>query len=131
VPHLSDDDIKQFETLLRLQRQALLGALRHRLHQPDGNGEMALANHFTEVREQAEADLQTDTDIGQLQIELAELQNIDDALARVEAGDYGLCAGCGARIGVRRLRAQPAAKMCLPCQEKFEQHRQVPPVGGR
>nr|WP_308605865.1 TraR/DksA family transcriptional regulator [Massilia sp. DJPM01] len=88
---------------------------------------MALANPYADVREQAEADLLADTDIGQLRLELDDLQAIDEALARVAAGSYGTCTGCGGRIAVRRLRAQPAARMCLSCQEAFEQHRQTPP----
>lgn len=127
MPHLSTDDIKQFDAQLRLQRQALLGAIRNRLHQADGSGEMALANQYADVREQAEADLLADTDIGQLQLELADLQAVDDALARVSAGSYGTCASCGGRIAMRRLLAQPAARMCLSCQETFEQRRQAPP----
>lgn len=127
MPHLSTDDIKQLDLQLRLARQALLGAIRNRLHQGDGAGEMALANPYADVREQAEADLLADTDIAQLQRELADLQAIDEALARVSAGSYGTCASCGGRIALRRLRAQPAARMCLACQESLEQHRQAPP----
>lgn len=127
MPKLSPDDIKQFEAQLRLQRQAVLATIRRRLHQPDGTDEMALANHFADVREQAEADLLADTDIGQLQLELADLKSIDDALARVGAGSYGMCTGCGALIARGRLRAQPAARMCLPCQETFEQRRPSAP----
>lgn len=127
MPQLSTDDIKQFDAQLRLRRQALLDAIRNRLHRADGTGEMALANQYADVREQAEADLLADTDISQLQLELADLQAIDEALARVSAGSYGTCSSCGERIAMRRLRAQPAARMCLSCQETYEQHRQAPP----
>jgi len=126
VKHLSSNNIEQLEAQLRLQRQAVLSAVRQRLHQANGPNELAMVNHFTDVREQAEADLLADTDIGQLQLELAELSSIDDALARAGAGTYGTCTSCGAAIALQRLRAQPAAEKCLPCQETFEQHRQVP-----
>jgi DnaK suppressor protein len=127
VAHLSNDDIKQLDQHLRLRREALLGAIRNRLHRGDEAAVMALDNPYADVREQAEADLLADTDIGQLQLELADLQAIDEALARVAGGIYGVCTGCGGRIALRRLRAQPAARMCLSCQEAFEQHRQAPP----
>lgn len=126
MPHLSTDDIKQLDLQLRLRRQALLGAIRNRLHRDDESEAMALANPYADVREQAEADLVADTDIGQLQLELADLAGIDEALARVSAGSYGTCSSCGGRIALRRLRVQPAARMCLACQETFEQHRQGP-----
>ncbi len=126
MPNLSSDDIDQCAAQLRLQRQAVLGAIRRRLHQAEAPDELALANQYQAVREQAEADVLADTDIGQLQLELADLQDIDAALAHIAAGSYGLCSGCGLCIALRRLRAQPAARMCLACQERFEQHRQAP-----
>lgn len=124
--HLLPEELKSFDAQLRLKRQTVLDAIRQRLHQPDAGGEMALANQYAAVREQAEADLMTDTDIGQLLIEVADLEATDEALARIAAGTYGSCSGCGGVIAARRLRAQPAAKMCLACQETFEKHRHVP-----
>lgn len=121
--HLSTNDIKQFEDQLRLRRQAVLEAIRQRLHQANAPDELALFNYYADVREQSAADLLTDTDIGQLQIELADLRDIDDALARIVAGTYGICIKCEASITARRLRAHPTARMCLGCQEILEQHR--------
>lgn len=48
-----------------------------------------------------------------------ELQQVDDALARMDAGDYGVCANCGRRIPVARLRVRPFAQYCVPCAEKL------------
>lgn len=125
MPNLSTDDIKLLESKLRLQRHDVLQAIRQRLHHADAPDELALLNFFANVREQAQSDLLNDTDIGQLQIELGDLHDIDDAIAKSEAGTYGICASCGLPIAARRLRAQPAAQRCLACQEAFEQHRQT------
>jgi DnaK suppressor protein len=43
------------------------------------------------------------------------LADIDDALARREAGTYGVCERCGRAIGVERLAARPAARTCIDC----------------
>ncbi|MDM5175668.1 TraR/DksA family transcriptional regulator [Massilia sp. DJPM01] len=126
MQHLTDDDIKQFDAQLRGQREAVLAAIRQRLHQGGDPDQLALANHFADVREQAEADLLGDTDIGQLQLELADLEALDYALGRIAGDAYGGCAGCGEPIALPRLRAQPAARMCLACQEALE--KQGPPV---
>lgn len=48
----------------------------------------------------------------------AELQQVDDALARMDAGTYGVCADCGTRIPIARLRVRPFAELCVPCAEK-------------
>lgn len=54
-----------------------------------------------------------------LEVELAE---IDHALARIDAGSYGVCANCGKPIGVARLRARPYAELCIGCAKALESH---------
>ncbi len=47
------------------------------------------------------------------------LDQTQHALARIEAGTYGLCENCGRHIGkVRLLEANPRATLCMPCREK-------------
>ena len=46
---------------------------------------------------------------------------IDEALARVESGDYGECVNCGEPILEKRLNAVPWARYCLRCQDMKEQ----------
>lgn len=47
--------------------------------------------------------------------DLAELRQIDAALARVEAGTYGTCLNCGDPISAERLAVLPAAPLCKTC----------------
>jgi len=49
-----------------------------------------------------------------------ELREIDRALARIDKGDYGICAGCGDEIPEGRLAAVPTARLCIACAEKTE-----------
>jgi len=44
-----------------------------------------------------------------------QLKRIDAALARLEAGDYGWCEGCGEAIPAKRLEIDPAASLCVAC----------------
>ena len=62
----------------------------------------------------------TDTETKANLIERAEerLRNIDQALARLERGNYGTCAECGESIPVERLMAVPFAIFCVDCQQK-------------
>ncbi len=48
------------------------------------------------------------------------LTQVDEALCRLAAGRYGLCANCGEPIPLARLRALPFAVRCCPCQERWE-----------
>src|SRR3954470_22887090 len=43
------------------------------------------------------------------------LSDIDDALAKIESGSYGMCEQCGKPIGDARLEAMPAARLCITC----------------
>ena len=51
---------------------------------------------------------------------LVRLRQISDAIERIELGDYGLCSGCGRKIGKKRLQSDPAVALCLGCQERAE-----------
>jgi DnaK suppressor protein len=43
------------------------------------------------------------------------IADIERALAKIDAGSYGICDGCGNEIGVDRLEALPAATRCVVC----------------
>jgi DnaK suppressor protein len=43
------------------------------------------------------------------------LAALDDALRRLEAGYYGVCARCGGPIGAERLAALPETTICITC----------------
>ena len=42
------------------------------------------------------------------------------ALAKLNAGTYGLCDECGRPIGMERLQAKPEAALCIDCQKQLE-----------
>ena len=44
-----------------------------------------------------------------------DLAEVDAALARVDAGTYGVCGRCGRPIAEGRLEARPAARLCIGC----------------
>jgi DnaK suppressor protein len=48
------------------------------------------------------------------------LHEIDLALDRLEAGEYGYCEITGEEIGLKRLDARPVATRCIEAQERFE-----------
>ncbi len=46
------------------------------------------------------------------------LNYLDDALKRIERGDYGFCTECGSLIDRERLEAVPHAHQCINCKIK-------------
>ncbi|MEJ8566846.1 RNA polymerase-binding protein DksA [Elongatibacter sediminis] len=48
------------------------------------------------------------------------INKIDQALNRIEEGEYGYCEETGEEIGLDRLEARPIATLCLDAQERRE-----------
>lgn len=49
------------------------------------------------------------------------MNKVEEALARIDDGTYGICEDCGEEIAVKRLEARPVAKYCIECKTKQEQ----------
>jgi RNA polymerase-binding transcription factor len=104
-------------TVLRAQlqeeRDRLRGKLRELGFGPDGSlsfdGGFADSSQVTAERSEIEALAGTLTDT---------LREIEDALAKLDDGEYGRCELCGAEIGEARLEAMPSAKLCITCASK-------------
>lgn len=43
------------------------------------------------------------------------LKEINETLARLDRGNYGICANCSAVIDARRLNAMPSVQLCFDC----------------
>ena len=52
--------------------------------------------------------------------ERSKVRNIDDALARLDEGSYGVCDACGLEIAEERLTAMPFTRLCRDCQQDQE-----------
>lgn len=50
----------------------------------------------------------------------AEMKQIEQTLAQMNDGAYGVCEGCGKKIAPKRLEALPHAIRCISCEEKFQ-----------
>lgn len=77
-------------------------------------------NEVLDAVESAEADIQEDIEFALVQMKSETLNKINDALARLERGDYGFCYECGEEIGEKRLRALPFAVRCKDCEQARE-----------
>ncbi len=47
-----------------------------------------------------------------------QLDDVDAALAHIEAGTYGVCDNCGKEIGADRMAFRPASVLCVDCKSK-------------
>jgi DnaK suppressor protein len=69
------------------------------------------------------ANFQQAIDMTLLQIKATTLAHIDEALGRIDAGQYGSCVECKGPISGERLRALPFAARCLECEVKREREQ--------
>ena len=74
-----------------------------------------------DAMDQVQAAVARELAIGNLDRSARWLREIEEALRRLDIGEYGACANCEERIGPKRLRAVPWAQLCLKCQEMGDQ----------
>ena len=75
----------------------------------NAGGDQHLADHATEMVDR-EVDQSLEENAEQIGYE------IDRALAKIDAGTYGLCEQCGQPIVRARLEALPYAALCVACK---------------
>lgn len=56
-------------------------------------------------------------DSGVQDIQEQQLAQVEEALHRLETGEYGVCSNCGQQIAPERLEIMPEATLCVRCQE--------------
>jgi len=70
-------------------------------------------------------DLAADSSARELLFELnhnerKRLEDIDNALKKIEQGVFGICENCGDNISKKRLEAVPYAHFCIKCKAQLE-----------
>ena len=58
-------------------------------------------------------------------LDFERLQLMNEAIARIASGNYGICADCDETIAPKRLEAIPWAVRCVVCQEAWAALRQT------
>ena len=112
-------DLEKFRKLLTAQREDLLGNAKRTL-----SGDIHLdPDDFPDEIDTASSEINLAFTGRVRERERGLLKKVNEALERIEDGDYGECESCGEQIGVKRLTARPVAELCIDCkseQEKLE-----------
>ena len=117
--------VRALHLQLLARRDTLLEMLRERMRSvrhPNDDAPPPDAETASEAL--LEADLAVK--LAELDREASELEAVNDALTRMEAGNYGNCTDCGAPIGPQRLAAYPTALHCITCEARREQAARRP-----
>ena len=118
MPKTRYSDLKQMLDGRRREIQAeVQGKMRGVREEGSWGGKL---NEVLDAVESAEADIQEDLEFALVQMKSETLNKINDALVRLEQGNYGNCFDCGEEIAEKRLRALPFAVRCKDCEEARE-----------
>jgi RNA polymerase-binding protein DksA len=115
----TQEDRRRFEVLSRMltERQS---EIRNKLR----SLREVLPSAVTQVKDDEERSMEDfvlGMDFALMEMESETLRKIDEALARLEEGTYGVCSECDEGIAEARLKALPFASLCRDCQEQAEE----------
>lgn len=110
--YMNDAQLKHFKTLLLKWKQMLMEevdqTVSHLRHEAPNL--LADPNDRATREENLFFELRARNREGKL------LKKIEEALEKIERGEYGYCDVCGVEIGIRRLEARPTANLCIDCK---------------
>lgn len=117
------NNIAEYKKMLEEEKARLVGQLSNVGHKnPEISGDWSptapdLNNPTADINDVADS-IEAFEGNAAIEVELeARLLEIDSALARIEAGTYGICRVCGAEIEETRLHANPSAPTCIAHRE--------------
>src|ERR687885_1728737 len=108
------------DALLRLHKSLM--ARREELRRRLGR-ELHDLGHINPSADSADAAFETGSEevaSHLVELEAKELRQIERAMTKIKAGNYGVCEGCQAKIPVARLNALPYSTLCVKCQREME-----------
>ncbi|MFN0070076.1 MAG: TraR/DksA C4-type zinc finger protein [Chloroflexota bacterium] len=113
-------DIPRLET----QLSALCDELRREIEVEKKDVEQLAQAQGEEFTSQHQGDLGSDMFLEERALSTqkaleSELSIVEQALARIADGTYGLCERCGQTIPTERLLARPQAIRCIDCERKL------------
>jgi DnaK suppressor protein len=90
-----------------------------------------IATNVADSAELSIADVIGDVYLAEIERDVSELRDVENALKRINAGAYGICIDCAQAVDPMRLEFNPHAARCLRCQENAEHSHQRAPRTAR
>ena len=106
--------------MLTTKRQEVMNQIGESIAQSLTADQQRRLEAAMDVGDQALMDVDRELGISLLEMRNRTRQLIDEALARLADGTYGLCAECGVELSEKRLALVPFAKLCVDCQSRQE-----------
>ena len=120
-------ELEKFKRVLELMRSKIGGDINHiekeSLNQSQRDASGDLSGYGFHMADVATDNYDREFSLDLASTEQGRLNDIVDALSKIEEGSYGLCESCNKKIGKRRLKAVPYARMCIKCKEADEKKK--------
>jgi len=118
---VADTKLLTIKKKLLKQRQDLLLEAEHTLTSKIS----AEKESFPDPTDQAVAELDNNFVLRLRGREQKLLKKIDEAISRIDSGQYGVCESCGGQISVKRLEARPVTTLCIECKTRQEEEEKL------
>lgn len=119
--YMSEKQLAHFRSMLEAVKRELAGDIERTVHTMQDE-----ATAFADPNDRASQESDIALELRNRDRERKLIKKIDEAIGRINAGEYGYCDSCGVEIGLKRLEARPTATMCIDCKTLEEmRERQV------
>lgn len=117
---LTKEQIAHFAQRLDTRKDLLLDEIRQVLSRSKNEKDANLIDGVNESGDTEAAALLRGITEAEVIRDEEEVRDIDAAMHRIAAGQFGQCISCEEPIRYKRLDAYPTAKRCFPCQVSHE-----------
>ncbi len=118
--NLTAKDIETFKERLLKRKRELWQEVREQLRREISEEYQDMTKTALDEEDRSVVDLEEETTLTLIEPKKTELEEIEEALLRIEGGEYGICIECGGPVGVKRLEIMPEAPRCTRCQAARE-----------
>ena len=118
MSNLSTEQVSELRGMLEHRFKELSAELQREVDEQDDY--LDVATEIPDPGDSSFANLSVDLGNAAITRDVTELHAIEAARIRMENGTYGDCVRCETEIPYERLKVQPTAERCAPCQEAYE-----------
>ncbi|MGD8378164.1 MAG: RNA polymerase-binding protein DksA [Gammaproteobacteria bacterium] len=109
--YMNENQEEHFREILNAWKRELMEEVDRTVHHMQDE-----AANFPDPNDRATQESEFSLELRTRDRERKLIKKIDEALGRLDDGEYGFCDTCGVEIGIRRLEARPTATQCIDCK---------------
>jgi len=113
--YMNDRQLEHFRNILEAWKRELMEEVDRTVHHMQDE-----ASNFPDPNDRATQESEFSLELRTRDRERKLLKKIDQAIARIDEGEYGYCEETGEEIGLKPLEARPVATLSVEAQERRE-----------